>query len=260
MNGGDSGADDPDPDARNSTGTGASGWSSAWFAGGAIATRSLLAWRGVEAQHIVSTLRLVDTPAEQSLLEQLLEGSKPALPPRARSRHYLLTTPFRYRPLHASRFRQPGAPGQWYGAEALFAACAEVAHWRHRFILDSAGLQDQLLLTEHTFFQAAVQGRSVDLMAAPWAEARTLWTHGSDYTGTQAVAVAAAAQAHAVQWMAYESARAPGQRCAVVFDPDCLSEPPGGLNRTMQTWRCKATRDHVLFTNGQHSFAWDFSG
>ena len=178
MNGGDSGADDPDPDARNSTGTGASGWSSAWFAGGAIATRSLLAWRGVEAQHIVSTLRLVDTPAEQSLLEQLLEGSKPALPPRARSRHYLLTTPFRYRPLHASRFRQPGAPGQWYGAEALFAACAEVAHWRHRFILDSAGLQDQLLLTEHTFFQAAVQGRSVDLMAAPWAEARTLWTHG----------------------------------------------------------------------------------
>ncbi len=256
MNGSDSGDASANGDAG--TGSGAGLWSETWFADGAIATRSLLAWRGVEAQHIVSTLRLVDTPAEQSLLELLLEGSKPALAPTTRSRHYLLTTPFRYRPLHASRFRKPGAPGQWYGAEALFAACAEVAHWRHRFLLDSAGLQDQLLLTEHTFFQAAIRGRSVDLMAMPWAAARALWTHGSDYTGPQAVA--AAAQAHAVQWIAYESARAPGRRCAVVFDLDCLSEPPGGLNPTMQTWRCKATRSHVLFTNGQHSFAWDFSG
>ncbi len=234
----------------------ASSWSNAWFAGGAIAERGLLAWRGVEAQHIVSTLRLVDTPAEQSLLGQLLEASKPALPPGAKTRHYLLTTPFRYRPVHASRFRKPGAQGQWYGAEALVAACAEVAYWRRRFILDSAGLQDQLLLTEHTFFQATVRGRSVDLMGEPWVQSRALWTQDSDYTGTQAVA--AAAQQHAVQWMGHESVLAPGQRCAVVFDPDSLSEPPGGLNRTMQTWRCKATRASVLFTNGQQSFAWDF--
>ena len=41
--------------------------------------------------------------------------------------HYLLTTPFRYRPAHASRFRPPGARGQWYGAQTLLAACADAA-------------------------------------------------------------------------------------------------------------------------------------
>ena len=58
----------------------------AWF-DGAVAPRRMLAWRGVEAQHVVSTMRLVDTPAEQDLLEQLLEGSKPPVPatPRIRS-------------------------------------------------------------------------------------------------------------------------------------------------------------------------------
>ena len=231
------------------------GWDEAWFAG-SVAVRTMLAWRGVEAQHIVSTMRLVDTPDEQLLLEQLLEGSKPALPATARQQHYLLTTPFRYRPAHASRFRPPGARGQWYGAQTLLAACAEVAYWRHRFILDSDGLRDEVLLTEHTFFQASVQGMSIDLMAEPWVQASALWTHGSDYTGTHAVA--AAAQAQAVQWLRYASVRAPGEPCAVVFDPDCLAEPPAGLNHTMQTWYCKATRASVMFNNGLESFLWGF--
>ena len=54
-------------------------WQRFWDEPG-IADRAMLAWRGVEAQHVVSTMRLVDTAVEQDLLEQLLEGSKPALP------------------------------------------------------------------------------------------------------------------------------------------------------------------------------------
>ncbi|MFT3813656.1 MAG: RES family NAD+ phosphorylase [Acidovorax sp.] len=230
-------------------------WDRAWLAP-PFPARALRAWRGVEAQHVVSTMRLVDTTAEQDLLEQLLEGSKPALPAAARPRHYLLATPFRYRPPHASRFRPPHAPGQWYGAESVFAACAEVAYWRHRFILESAGLLEQALLTEHTFFQAVVDGRAIDLLAPPWSTARALWTHGSDYTATHAVA--AAAQEQGVQWLAYESVRAPGLRCAVAFDPDCLGEPPGGLDKTMQTWHCKATRSGVMFTRGPERYQWTF--
>lgn len=229
-------------------------WDPAWF-GQAVAPRALLAWRGVEAQHVVSTMRLVDTIAEQDLLEQLLEASKPALPAMA-PRHYLLATPYRYSPAHASRFRPPKARGQWYGAEAIFAACAEVAYWRHRFILDSAGLLDQPLLTEHTFFQGAIDGRSIDLLSPPWNEARAVWTDGSDYTGTQALA--RAAQAQGVQWLAYESVRAPGHRCAVVFDADVLAEPPGGLDRTLQTWHCKATRASVMFTRERERYQWEF--
>lgn len=232
-------------------------WPSAWWVGpGGVAVRQTLAWRGVEAQHVVSTLRLADSAAEQDVLEQLLEDSKPPLPAAARGKHYLLTTPFRYSPTHASRFRPPHSKGQWYGAEALPAACAEVAYWRHRFILDSAGLMDEVLLTEHTFFQVAISGASVDLMAEPWVQARSAWTHTSDYTATHAFA--AAAPTHGVQWVAYESARAPGQRCAVVLDPRSLSEPASGLDATLQTWHCKATRASVMFTRGRERYVWGF--
>ena len=37
-------------------------------------------WRVVEAQHVVSTMALVDTLEEQALLEQVLDESKPAVP------------------------------------------------------------------------------------------------------------------------------------------------------------------------------------
>ncbi|HEY1229585.1 MAG TPA: RES domain-containing protein, partial [Ramlibacter sp.] len=57
-------------------------WPRKWLAGAASAKRDL--WRGVEAQHRVATMRLVDTLREQDLLEQLLEQSKPPLPPQAR--------------------------------------------------------------------------------------------------------------------------------------------------------------------------------
>lgn len=238
-----------------------SAWKTEWWDGG-VALATLLAWRGVEAQHVVSTLRLVDTAAEQDLLEQLIEGSKPALPttpgtPKDQPpKHYLLTTPFRYNPEHESRFRPRRAKGQWYGAEALQVACAEVAWWRHRFVLDSAGLIDQELLTEHTFFQATIAGPSIDLMAPPWNAERATWTHSSNYTATQALAQAATPRG--VHWLAYESARAPGGRCAVALTPDCLSEPPDGLERSMLTWHCKATKGAVLFTRGRERYGWAF--
>jgi hypothetical protein len=53
-------------------------------------------WRLVEAQHRVSTLKLVDSVDEQETLEELIQASKPALPPECRHLHYLLSTPFRY--------------------------------------------------------------------------------------------------------------------------------------------------------------------
>ncbi|MCW5236802.1 RES family NAD+ phosphorylase [Verminephrobacter eiseniae] len=211
-------------------------WDSGWF-DGSIVERHMLAWREVEAQHVVATMRLADTPAEQSLLEQLLEGSKPPMPVTAQRQHFLLTTPFRYHPAHASRFRPARASGLWYGADTVFAVCAEVAYWRHRFILDNAGLLDQVSLTQHTLFQAQVDGASIDLMALPWVQARAAWSHGSDDSATQAV-------------------RAPGRRCAVVLDPDSLSEPACGLESTMQNWHCKATRDAVMCMRGRECFRW----
>ena len=65
-------------------------------------------WRVVEAQHRVSTMKLVDTLAEQSLLESILDASKPPVPPECERLHYLLSTPFRYGAPYpsGSRFRR----------------------------------------------------------------------------------------------------------------------------------------------------------
>ena len=69
------------------------------------------AFRMVETQHIAATMRLVDTAAEQDLLEQMLDASKPPLPLEAQGIHYLLAAPFRYLPPTGSRFRSAHMPG-----------------------------------------------------------------------------------------------------------------------------------------------------
>ena len=125
------------------------------------------AFRMVETQHIAATMRLVDTAAEQDLLEQMLDASKPPLPPEAQGIHYLLAAPFRYLPPTGSRFRSAHMPGIWYGADDPYCACAEIAYWRQRFLLDSAGLITQHLLTDHSLYEAAVQGRAIDLQSPP---------------------------------------------------------------------------------------------
>lgn len=227
-------------------------WEDAWFEE-SLQHRQVMVWRGVESQYAPATMRLVDTFEEQDLLEQLLESSKP---PIAKDRHYLLFTPFRYTPPHAHRFRPAHERGQWYGALNQVAVCAEIAYWRHRFILDSAGLHEEALLTDHTLFQAEVRGPSLDLMVWPWNQARPQWTHGSDYSSTQALA--AEAQRRGVMWLQYESVRAPGEACAVAFVQEALFEPTQGLDATRQAWHCKATRHSVMLVGAAGRFEWEF--
>ncbi|MES2978969.1 MAG: RES family NAD+ phosphorylase [Pseudomonadota bacterium] len=212
------------------------------------------AWRGVEDQYVAATMRLVDSSDEHEVLERLIEDSKPPAPTTRAPKHYLLFTPFRYRPPRASRFRRAGALGIWYGAEDLQAACAEVAYWRHRFMLDSAGLAKSVLLTEYTFIQAQVSGTAIDLTSAPWVAASASWTHDSDYTETHAVADQA--RARGVQWIRYASVRAPSKKCAAVLDLEALQA--GDLEKTKQNWHCKASRDAVMFINGSQRFDWTF--
>ena len=83
----------------------------------------------VEAQHTESTMKIVDNEAEQTLLENLLEGSTPVQPTLERGNgprvHYLLATPFRYTPARGGhRFRALTDPGVFYGAESVLTAHA----------------------------------------------------------------------------------------------------------------------------------------
>src|SRR5262245_6883848 len=85
-------------------------------------------WRVVEAQHRVSTMKLVDTLDEQSVLESLVEATKPRLPPECQHLHYLLATPFRYGAPYpsGSRFRRAGmTPGVFYASRTSSTAIAE---------------------------------------------------------------------------------------------------------------------------------------
>lgn len=210
-------------------------WKPAWFTAG-VRTKTANLWRGVEAQHVVSTMRLADNAAEQRVLEELLDASKPPVPPAAAGGHYLIFTPFRYRAPVATRFRQPHHPGIWYGAEELETACGELAYWKWRFLMDSDALRGSALHTEHTFFQARVRGRCADLTAAPWKAATGAWTHPTDYAQCQAFG--AEARQHEVAWIRYRAVRVADGICAAVLSPASLSlkEP-----FEQQTWACKAT-------------------
>jgi RES domain len=210
-------------------------------------------WRAVEAQHRVSTLRLVDTLEEQSLLESLLEESKPALPSSLRQQHYLVTTPFRYPPLHpsGSRFRGSADPGVFYGALERRTACAELGYWRWRFLLDSPALQ-RLESLAQTLFESGVDAVAVDLREPPFLQDAKRWTDPIDYTGCQSFArLAREAGAQAIR---YGSVRDPehGQCVAVLAAPAFTAR-----EIVEQRWRLSITptrvfwqRDSVLVAEG----------
>lgn len=209
-------------------------WKAQWFESG-VRQMSAELWRGVEAQHVVSTMRLADNAAEQRVLEELLEASKPALPPGAERRHYLVFTPFRYRSPVASRFRRPQDPGIWYGAEELRTACAEVAYWKWRFLMDSEALAKSALQTEHSFFKAKARGRCADLTAAPWKAAARAWMHKTDFRECQALAEAA--RSRDLDWIRYAAVRAKGL-CGAVLKPQALLLV---APFAQQTWACKTS-------------------
>jgi hypothetical protein len=198
-------------------------------------------WRVVEAQHTASTMRLVDSLQEQAVLEAVLEDSKPALPAAARTLHYLLATPFRYRPQHGSRFRAPFAAGVWYGAEGLRTALAEKSYWRLRFLLDAPGTPE-LKAVPHTAFRAAVAtDAALDLTAPPFVRERARWTQPSSYAHTQELA-AAAGEAH-VALIRYESVRDPVHgACAAVLDPGVFGR---ARPHALETWFIAAGRERV---------------
>lgn len=176
----------------------------------------------MEAQHVASTMKLVDGPQEQEVLELLLESSKTPLPANASSLHYLLATPFRYPPLPGgSRFRGPGEPGVFYGSDCLNTACAELGYWRWRFLRDAPRLE-QLTPMAQTAFQAAVDTRAIDLRESPFRKDARRWTSPDDYQDTQALA--RAARVADVGAIRFESVRDPDRGgCVALLTPRAFS-------------------------------------
>ena len=198
------------------------------------------AWRVVEAQHQVSTRKLVDTAAEQSLLEELIDGVKPP-DPTGGALHYLLATPFRYPPLrHGSRFGGRHQPSIWYGSQTLDTALAEVAYYRFVF-LEGTDAQLDLLTTTLTAFRArARSARAVALVAPPFAAHRESIASPSRYDATQVIGDEM--RAAGVELFRYPSARAASGVNVGVFSPATFGRAkPHGF----ETWHCVATHARV---------------
>ena len=207
-------------------------------------------WRAVEAQHLAATMSLVDTLEEQHVLEQLLEASKPPIPPNYQHLDFLIFTPFRYTSAYPSRFRRLNTPGVWYGALDRQTACAEVGYWRWRFLMDSDGLKNGDLRFENTLFRARAAGIQIDLGQSPWDALSAHWRDPQNYSACHSLADAA--RARGVQWIQYESARQPEGRCAAVLDARCLTlhEP-----NHQETWTCKVTAKSVIFRHRGEGFS-----
>ena len=190
--------------------------------------------RIVEAQHRISTDRLTEGPAEQDVLERLVEEVKPTLPPAARGLHHLLATPFRYGHARETRFRRAQErPGIFYASESQATAVAETAYWRMRFFAASPGVKLPAATVEHLAFSVAVRiERALDLTAKPLSSGRKLWTYPSDYTACQGFATAA--RAIDAQLIRYESVRDPEARANLaLFDPAAFRDK---VPRDEQTW------------------------
>lgn len=200
-------------------------------------------------------MRLADSLADQELLESILEASKPSLPQGTGKLHYLLATPFRYRPRAGSRFRAPLAGGVWYGAEALRTALAEKSYWQLRFLLDSPATPE-LKPVPHTAFVANVRGNALDLTAAPLSKDRVVWAHRTDYGPTQALA--ALAREAKIELIRYESVRDPGHgACVAALTPTVFGR---GKPRQRDTWFIAASRERVrCVIDARGGATWEFA-
>lgn len=178
------------------------------------------AWRVVEAQHFKSTMKLVDSPDEQRIVEEEIEAAKPPVPPECRHLDYLLFTPFRYDGQYpiGSRFRRAGmTKGVFYCSATSMTAMAEMAFLRLLFFAESPGTPFPGNPFEYTAFAVSLETPvSFDLTRPPLNRDMALWSALSDYLPCQQFAdLARECPAEALQ---YTSVRDPqgGRNFAVL--------------------------------------------
>jgi hypothetical protein len=186
--------------------------------------------RLVESQEQVATRSLVRTLAEQALLEDLIESSKPPLRAASGPLHYLLATPFRYPPLAwGSRFGRRFEPSLFYGARSVDTVLAESAYYRFVFWCGMATPPPAPLDTRHTLFRAGVSTRQgLQLQHSPFDDWQTLLRHPADYAATQALGTAL--RDAGIEAFEYRSAR----------------DPRGGINLALFTPRAFAANTAVV--------------
>jgi hypothetical protein len=198
-------------------------------------------WRVVEAQHLLSTRKLVDSAEEQELLEEMIDRVKPPDITGGRI-HYLLSTPFRYPPLaHGSRFGTRRERGIWYGSVERRTAFAEVAYYRLLFLAGSSASLGTVT-TALTAFTARIRtARGIDLSAPPFDAHRRAISSPTSYSSSQALGIEM--RNAGVEAFRYWSARDVEHGTNVgVFAPSVFGKTKP---KSIETWHCSASHDRV---------------
>ncbi len=201
--------------------------------------------RLVESQEQVATNQLVGSLARQSVLEEMLEGTKPPLRHGAENLHYLLTAPFRYPPLKfGSRFGKRTEPGLFYGSRETSTLLAEAAYYRFVFWHGMVEPPPGKLDTQHTLFSADYHTeRGLKLQDSPFTDHVRVLIHPANHGPTQALGTSM--REAGIQVFEYLSARDPQRSINVaLFTPAAL----GGNRPVFQdAWLCELTAEHVRF-------------
>lgn len=201
--------------------------------------------RLVESQEQVATNQLVSSLERQAVLEDLLEQTKPPLPPGTAGLHYLLATPFRYPPLQwGSRFGTRAEASLFYGSLTTSTVLWEAAFYRFVFWHGMTTPPSSKLDTQHTLFGAAYQtAQGLRIQDAPFNEHRVTLTAPADYRESQALG--RKMREMGVQAFEFVSARNPGQGLNVaLFTPDAFAKPNPEFQ---EAWLGEVDGSHVRF-------------
>jgi hypothetical protein len=201
-------------------------------------------FRVVEGQHVNSTRKLVDSDAEQRVVEELIDGAKPPRPKGDdfEGLHFLLYTPFRHPPLKGgTRFGTRTERGVFYAARELETALAEWAYYRFVFLEGSLAELGTIISPTTTFKAAISTKKAIDLTQAPFAELKEQLASPCSYADSQALG--REMRADGIEAVAFFSSR---RREGVNY---ALFEPCFGDDRplSLESWSCRFNRELVEF-------------
>jgi len=202
-------------------------------------------FRLVESQEQVATNALVRTLAEQALLEDLIEASRPKHPGPAIGLHYMLATPFRCPPLPwGSRFGRRFEPSLLYAARSTDTVLAESAYYRFVFWSGMAAPPPAPLDTRHTLFSASIgTTRGLKLQHAPFEEHAAALLDRRYYGATQALGPAM--RDAGIEACEYRSARDPQHGLNVaLFTPAALGASKPDI---LDEWLCQTSAERVSY-------------
>jgi len=203
-------------------------------------------WRVVELQSQSVTMRLCDSIEDQALLENILDDTKPLVPPECDGLHYLLSTPFRYEPYpFGSRFRRAHQrEGVFYGALEEETAIAETAFYTLLFFLESPDTTPPRSDLQRTSFQVACKTqRAIDITKPPFARHRKEWEDLNIYSACQKLADDA--RNADIELILYRSVRdhEKGLNGAILSPSVFARKAP--YETSQHTWRLFVSRDSI---------------